>query len=404
MFATLLSAIRTHRHTRTTASRQKRCVARVSLESLEDRLALSAGVPTALVFIARPYSASQLSLSCRPARNATSYQIEIASDGRWTQIGNFNRRVTGCFVNNLDADTTYDLDVVASNSHGSSWGNQQFATTGIAVDHPAAATAYSPVSGTLFGPNGHSYMDVKQGNLGDCWLMASLAEVAARDPQDIYNMFTYDGTTVENGAVVSLYNVRFFQNGTPEYYTVDTELPSGGQHYDHPVNGVLWAALAEKAYVQANGAGWVTSYDDRSDSYNALENGFASWALSAITGNPASDFDFSSTTDLAGAWNAGDLIVLGSNPNSTNSDIAVGHAYAAIGYNAASSEPFLLYNPWGTNSSGWVMDATHHWVFGQFTAGADFLAQNFVTFSDGSGSANPISNLGVGSVEVAGTS
>ena len=53
-------------------------------------------------------------------------------------------------------------------------------------------------------------LDVQQGQVGDCWLMASLAEVAARDPQDIRNMFTADGTAVENGATVSLYTVRFF--------------------------------------------------------------------------------------------------------------------------------------------------------------------------------------------------
>ncbi len=99
----------------------------------------------------------------------------------------------------------------------------------IIVYEPAAAAAYAPVSGTLFGPNGPSYLDVQQGQLGDCWLMASLAEVADRDPADISNMFTAGGTAVENGSTVSLYNVRFYNNaGVPEYFTVDTELPSAG--------------------------------------------------------------------------------------------------------------------------------------------------------------------------------
>ena len=63
--------------------------------------------------------------------------------------------------------------------------------------------------------------------------MASLAEVAARDPADIRNMFTAAGTTVENGATVGLYKVRFFNSaGVAEYVTVDTELPSGGAYYD----------------------------------------------------------------------------------------------------------------------------------------------------------------------------
>jgi hypothetical protein len=401
MFATLLSAIRTRRHTGTTNTHRDRRVASLSMESLEERLALSGAPPSAPIFTATPYSASQIYLSWRSVPNATSYQIEIASNGRWVQIGNFNGSATWCYVNNLSANTSYDLDVVASNAYGSSWGSQQFARTGIAVNHPAAATAYSPVGGTLFGPNGPSYLDVKQGAEGDCWLMASLAEVAARDPQDIVNMFSFDGTTVENGVVVSLYNVRFFHNGTPGYFTVDTELPSGGQYYDQPLGGVLWAALAEKAYAQANGAGWVTSNDAGSDSYSALYSGYPSWALSAITGRPASTFYFSSSTNLAADWTAGDLIVLNSVSNPSNSDIVGGHSYAVVGYNASSSMPFLVYNPWGTNSSGWVMDGTK-WVYGLFNAGAGFLAQDFASYSLGSGSANPIVDPGVGSVEVAG--
>ena len=89
--------------------------------------------------------------------------------------------------------------------------------------------------------------------------MASLAEVAARDPQDIKNMFTYDGTTVDNGATVRLYTVRFFKTPESAVRHVDTELPSGGGYYDHPGQPVLWVALAEKAYAEANGPGYVTT-------------------------------------------------------------------------------------------------------------------------------------------------
>jgi hypothetical protein len=402
MFATLLSAIRTRRHTGTANARRERRGARLNLESLEDRLALS-GAPTAPIFSASPYSASQIYLSWRSVPTATSYQIEIVSNGRWSTIGNFNSSATWCYVNHLSANTTYDLDVVASNAYGSSWGSQQFATTGIAVNHPTAATAYSPVSGTLFGSNGPSYLDVKQGNSGDCWLLASLAEVAKQDPQDIVNMFSYAGTTVENGVVVSLYDVRFFHNGTPGYFTVDTELPSGGQYYDQPQNGVLWVALAEKAYAQANGASWVTSMDNGSDSYNALYSGWPSWALSAITGRPANNYYLSSSTNLAADWTAGDLIVLNSRSNPSNSDIVGSHAYAIVGYNASSSNPFLVFNPWGTSSSGWVWDSTtRQWVYGLFNASAAFLSQNFSIYSLGSGSANPVAGLGIGTLDVTG--
>ena len=71
-------------------------------------------------------------------------------------------------------------------------------------------------------------------------------------------MFTYEGTTVENGATVGVYAVRFYDGtATARYVNVDTELPSGGNYYDRPNNGVLWVALAEKAYAEANAAGYV---------------------------------------------------------------------------------------------------------------------------------------------------
>ena len=88
--------------------------------------------------------------------------------------------------------------------------NQQWSISPLA--DPASDTAYSPApaSAQLFNNGVPSYLDVEQGAVGDCWLEASLAEVAARDPQDIKNMFIYDGTTVDNGSTVGLYTVRFF--------------------------------------------------------------------------------------------------------------------------------------------------------------------------------------------------
>ena len=90
-----------------------------------------------------------------------------------------------------------------------------------------------------------------------------------------------------------------------------------------------------------------------SDSYAALNGGYPSWALQAITGKSASDFSIN-PTNIAAAWNAGQLIVLGSSPNAGD-NLIVGdsqgtHAYAVVNYNASSSTPFELYNPWGLSS------------------------------------------------------
>ncbi len=282
------------------------------------------------------------------------------------------------------------------------------ATWGLALEHPVADTAYSPVSGTLFNPSTGtpSYLDVDQGQLGDCWMLASLAEVAVRRPGVISNMFVYDGTTVENGTTVGVYSVRLYTStGGAQYVTVDTELPSGGGYYDYPLNSVLWVTLAEKAYAEANGAGYVTSGKRYDNAYDALEGGNASWALQAITGTPANDYNLNSS-EVVNAWNAGQLVVLSTKNNPDNSNIVDSHCYALVNYNASArgpavsvngdivgnysaqpaNLPFEIFNPWGTNAAGWAL-GTNHTKFGLFYANAKLLSRNFDTESFGGAAA-----------------
>jgi len=336
---------------------------------------LATTLTAAPAFTATTVSPGQINLYWTAVPGATSYQIEIVINGAWKQIVSLAGSTTSQGITGLAAGTTYDFDVVATNSGGSTWGTQKFATT-VQVNHPVAAAAYSPVTGSLFGPNGPSPLDVQQGADGDCWVMSSLAAVAARNPRAIENMFTYIGTTVENGSTVGLYTVRFFNSaGKAEYVTVDTELPSAGAYYDHPINGVLWAALAEKAYAEANGAGYVTTEAEGSDSYAALNSGQPGWVLQAITGLPASYISIN-PTNIAAAWKADHFIVLASNNTPNSPYIVGGHAYAVVGYNPLSSQPFEVFNPWGgTTSSVWCPENTQY--YGLFSANASFLAQNF---------------------------
>jgi hypothetical protein len=270
------------------------------------------------------------------------------------------------------------------------------ATWSLGTSHPAAATAYSSVSGTLFGPNGPSYLDVQQGFLGDCWQMASLAEVAARVPADIKSMFIFDGSTVENGSQVNVYSVRFFDStGVAHYVTVDTELPSGGAYYDRPVGGagavngsacpVLWVALAEKAYAEANAEGIVTTHNDGTNAYAVMSGGDPVWALRSITGNPASDYSIN-PSDVVNAWNAGKLVVLCTS-SPVSSYIVGNHCYAMVDYNASGSLPFEIFNPWGTDANGWAPGNANK-IYGLFWANAPFVSQNFSLESFGVGAAN----------------
>jgi hypothetical protein len=361
---------------------KRRC--RLDVEELESRqlLSLSAAVvlPAAPALRAAPASTTQINLYWNSVAGASSYVIDEWVNGAWMQIASLGGGSTSILITSLNPATTYYFDVAASNAAGTAWANYQSATTSsinVVVDHPAAGASYVPVSGSLFGPGGPSYLDVRQGNVGDCWLLSSLAEVAVRAPADIRNMFTYDGTTVENGSLVGVYTVRLFDNnGVARNIIVDTELPAGGTMYDRPVNGVLWVALAEKAYAQANGLGYVTSGNMGNDSYSALDFGAPRWALHAITGNPISAFSID-PVNIAAAWNAGKLIVL--TATYPPSPYIVGsHIYAVVGYDPTSSQPFKVFNPWGTNSSGWALSTNNgQQVWGLFNANAGFLSQNF---------------------------
>ncbi len=365
---------------------------------IDDLIVTTPQDPPAASLTATAVSASQINLAWSSVSVASTYLVDEMVNGAWTQIGSFGGGTTSDAVTGLSAGTAYSFEVVASNSAGATASNSASAMTSstVTVSEPTAATAYTPVSGALFGASGPLFTDVHQGDMGDCWLMASLAEVAARDPADIRSMFTADGTAVENGSVVSLYTVRFYNNaGVAENVTVDNELPSGGTYYDQATNGVLWVALAEKAYAEANGAGFVTTQSVGSNSYNALNGGDPTWALRAITGKSASDFSIN-PSNIAAAWNAGELIVLGTSPNA-NDNLIVGdsegtHAYAVVNYNASSSTPFELYNPWGLSSVvGGTISYNGNRVYGgAFYATASLISQDFADQSIGAGAATGI--------------
>jgi len=166
-------------------------------------------------------------------------------------------------------------------------------------------------------------------------------------------------------------------------------------------------ALAEKAYAQANGAGIVTTAYMGSDSYSALDGGQPAWALQAVTGKSASAFAIN-PTNIAAAWNAGELIVLGSSSNAAD-NLIVGdsegtHAYAVVDYTASSSTPFELYNPWGSSSVvGSTVTYKGQQVYGgPFYANATLISQDFASQTFESGAVAGMGDLSNGGQEITG--
>ena len=276
---------------------------------------------------------------------------------------------------------------------------------------PNATPSYQLVSNVPLFASGESsskveYYDVQQGQIGDCWVLASLAAVADREPQAIWSMITPNGNAT--------YTVRFIEpSGTPDYVTVNDELPSGGSIFasvTHANPGTsnsseLWVALIEKAYAQENSEGWLPSNNPGSDSYQAINYIFSNdgpaygtvGVLSAITGSPTSSPGVNPGT-LGSDWLNGDSVVLGTPDSPQVSidgvNIVEGHVYAVIGYApATSSAPaqFTLFSPWGLNGVSYTPAGFTTSVFcaGIATANPSQVSAAFI-FGTESGAAAPL--------------
>ena len=220
-----------------------------------------------------------------------------------------------------------------------------------------------------------------QGSAGDCWFLAALAETATHNPGAIQNMFIANG----NGT----WTVRFYANGAIDYVTVNDQLPlatydpsyNGGYAFDAPQNGILWAALAEKAFAEENLTGQVDTSQPGVASYAALNSGDASVALAAITGSLSGYSDVTpgaTASDIAADLKDGNLVCINT-PNSSDieSHLVPDHCYAVVGYNPSSSMPFELFNPWGINT----YSETGGKTYGSFVAGGGYLEANFTTYA-----------------------
>ena len=119
---------------------------------------------------------------------------------------------------------------------------------------------------------GASTDDVQQGQLGDCYLMSALATLTER-PALLRALIPVCNPHK------SFYGVRLFFNGEFRIVIVDDFFPTvyGRCMFAHGCesassNSGLWVLLCEKAYAKIHGT------------YDAIEGGFESQAMSDLTG------------------------------------------------------------------------------------------------------------------------
>src|SRR5579862_1819590 len=112
------------------------------------------------------------------ATNATASVLHMADDVRFEASDVVNE------FNSYQGTIVGQLQVGSSATELNEFVDKCF----LGMDHPVASGNYTNVVGNLFVNGTPSYLNVHQGQVGDCWLLASLAEVAAREPSVIKNM------------------------------------------------------------------------------------------------------------------------------------------------------------------------------------------------------------------------
>lgn len=116
--------------------------------------------------------------------------------------------------------------------------------------------------------------DIKQGQIGDCWLMAGISAVAEW-PHRIKKLF--DNRTIQSSGA---YTIDLFVMGFQIPILIDDYLPVKGEGemqrlvVAHSQENELWVSLVEKAFAKLTGC------------YYYLSGGFNMTALIGLTGAP----------------------------------------------------------------------------------------------------------------------
>ncbi len=194
-----------------------------------------------------------------------------------------------------------------------------------------------------------SINDIHQGQIGDCFLLSSIGEIALWHPSAIMNMISANADGTETVTLHLTANGQLPTYGTTSFetttVTVNNTFPSNAVNNgatQDVVNGVkeIWVQVLEKAVATLGGG------------YNYIANGGNPMiAMEELTGQSTSYMSPSSLTlqILQTDNTAGDLIVMdtassGSLPYGLYND----HAYMFQSVTVVNGTPMVqLANPWG---------------------------------------------------------
>ncbi len=259
-------------------------------------------------------------------------------------------------------------------SPSSAQANALIAKWFLGLDHPSttgldAKTTYAGTSNPLFGTYAApSYLDINQGALGDCYLLASLGAISLLEPGVIQSMITdsHDGT----------YGIRFLDdNGARRYVTVDNQLPNfiekknweNGSTLAFANGPFTWAPLIEKAYAQVNDQGILPRTSG--NAYGLIAGGWGE-AITEITGKAIS-YVAPTWQAILDGWKANEEIMVATK-DKTGGSFLPDHMFVVINVDP-QTQRVQLYNPWGATA----IDSTRAMIFwatpDDLTANSDTL-------------------------------